>query len=119
MEKQSYSSTDLFSNCMTGESAGKKNENTILPGKGEVWSCTRTGPLKFKNSDLENCEYDVVEVLDQNGFQISALSWEFLCTELLRFYHQFLLFDRQKRGVAVSEASGNLIIQHCLFIILP
>jgi hypothetical protein len=38
MEKQSYSSTDLFSNCMTGESAGKKNENTILPGKGEVWS---------------------------------------------------------------------------------
>uniref|UniRef100_A0A2K1ZK62 DUF3444 domain-containing protein n=1 Tax=Populus trichocarpa TaxID=3694 RepID=A0A2K1ZK62_POPTR len=77
MEKQSYSSTDLFSNCMTGESAGKKNENTILPGKGEVWSCTRTGPLKFKNSDLENCEYDVVEVLDQNGFQISACHGSF------------------------------------------
>jgi hypothetical protein len=38
MEKQSYSCTDLFSNCMTGESAGKKNENTILPGKGEVRS---------------------------------------------------------------------------------
>ncbi|KAJ6989014.1 hypothetical protein NC653_021798 [Populus alba x Populus x berolinensis] len=80
MEKQSYSSTDLFSNCMTGESAGKKNENTILPGKVEVWSL-------YKNWSPEI------------WFSDKCLPWEFLCTELLRFSHQIPAFRlTEERG---------------------
>jgi len=78
---------------MTGESAGKKNENTILPGKVKFGLCTRTGPLKFKNSDFENCEYDVVEVLDQNGFRISACHESFSVLNCLDSPIKFLLFD--------------------------
>ncbi|CAK7332885.1 unnamed protein product [Dovyalis caffra] len=107
---QYYSSTGSFSHRLTVEFAGKKNEYTILPRNGEVWALYRNWSPEIKHSDLENCEYDVVEVLDQNDLRIrvslleradgfnsvfktklkgqSALTRSVPCTELIRFSHQ-------------------------------
>jgi curved DNA-binding protein CbpA len=105
-----YSSTTSFSHRLAVEFDGKRNEYTILPRKGEVWALYKNWFPEIKHSDLENCEYDVVEVLDQNDLQIkvsllervsgfnsvfktkliglSAHTQEVLCTELIRFSHQ-------------------------------
>ncbi|XP_011009900.1 PREDICTED: uncharacterized protein LOC105114890 [Populus euphratica] len=105
-----YSSTSSFSHRLAVEFDSKRNEYTILPRKGEVWALYKNWFPEIKHSDLENCEYDVVEVLDQNDLQIkvsllervsgfnsvfktkliglSAHTQEVLCTELIRFSHQ-------------------------------
>ncbi|KAJ6430931.1 hypothetical protein OIU84_018439 [Salix udensis] len=105
-----YSSTSSFSHRLAVEFDGKRNEYTVLPRKGEIWALYKNWSPKIKHSDLENCEYDVVEVLDQNDLQIkvsllervsgfnsvfktkltglTALTQELLCTELIRFSHQ-------------------------------
>ncbi|XP_061975729.1 uncharacterized protein LOC133697277 [Populus nigra] len=105
-----YSSTSSFSHRLAVEFDGKRNEYSILPRKGEVWALYKNWFPEIKHSDLENCEYDVVEVLDQNDLQIkvsllervsgfnsvfktklvglSAHTQEVLCTELIRFSHQ-------------------------------
>ncbi|KAJ6722070.1 DNAJ HEAT SHOCK AMINO-TERMINAL DOMAIN PROTEIN [Salix viminalis] len=67
-----YSSTSSFSHRLAVEFDGKRNEYTILPRKGEIWALYKNWSPKIKHSDLENCEYDVVEVLDQNDLQIKV-----------------------------------------------
>ncbi|KAE8734999.1 hypothetical protein F3Y22_tig00000538pilonHSYRG00072 [Hibiscus syriacus] len=45
---------------------GSKNEYTIVPRRGEIWALYRNWTRDIKCSDLENWEYDIVQVLEEN-----------------------------------------------------
>ncbi|KAJ4722265.1 DnaJ domain containing protein [Melia azedarach] len=120
-EIQKYTSTESFSHQVRAEFAGK-NEFTILPRKGEVWALYKNWNAYIKCSDLENCEYDIVEILDADDLHIEVLYLERLDSfnsvfkpqeegtglmkisliELLRFSHQIPAFK------LTEERDGNL-----------
>ncbi|KAL5785320.1 hypothetical protein ACOSQ2_007712 [Xanthoceras sorbifolium] len=118
---QEYTSTGSFSNQVRAEPAGKKNEYNIFPSKGDIWALYKNWNAGMKCSDLENCEYDVVEILNRNELQIEVLfldrmvgfnsvfrprvkgsftvKMEIPLVELLRFSHQIPAFQlSEERG---------------------
>ncbi|GLU08314.1 hypothetical protein SLE2022_252320 [Rubroshorea leprosula] len=121
---QVYANTSSFSHQLKAEDAGRKNEYKIFPRKGEVWALYRNWTAEIKLSDLENWEYDVVEVMDESDLWIKVIILErvngfnsvFKATlkgrtyvtveiprvELLRFSHQmpsFRLTDERGGGL--------------------
>lgn len=123
-EYQTYDCSDSFSHLVRAEPAGRKNEYNILPRTGEVWALYRNWSADVKDSDLRNCDYDIVEVLEANDSQTDALV---LCrvdgfssvfkpqvqegstigksiphTELLKFSHQIPAFR-------LSEEIGGML----------
>lgn len=120
-ESQSYTDTGSFSHQLSAELAGKKNEYSILPRKGQIWALYRNWSPGIKSSDLVKCKYDVVEVLGGNNLQTkvlfleqvddfksvfkaqlkegSAVTTEVLHVELLRFSHHIPAFRlEEERG---------------------
>ncbi|KAE8677624.1 hypothetical protein F3Y22_tig00111504pilonHSYRG00035 [Hibiscus syriacus] len=65
---QAYTSTDSFSHLLNAEPTGLKGEYTIVPRRGEIWALYRNWTRDIKCSDLENWEYDIVQVLEDNYF---------------------------------------------------
>ncbi|KAE8723387.1 hypothetical protein F3Y22_tig00012476pilonHSYRG00018 [Hibiscus syriacus] len=65
---QAYTSTDSFSHLLKAEPTGSKGEYTIVPRRGEIWALYRNWTRDIKCSDLENWEYDIVQVLEDNYF---------------------------------------------------
>ncbi|OVA12555.1 protein of unknown function DUF3444 [Macleaya cordata] len=64
-EKAEFDDTTSFSHLLsTGVSAGKENKYEIYPRKGEVWALYRNFNSDWTCSDLQKCEYDMVEVLE-------------------------------------------------------
>ncbi|XP_022760474.1 uncharacterized protein LOC111306805 [Durio zibethinus] len=117
---QAYSSTDSFSHLLKAEPTGRKDEYAIIPRKGEIWALYRNWTPKIKCSDLENWEYDIVQVLEQtdrcikvlvlervDGFNSvfkaqvkggSIVTVEIPQVDLLRFSHQIPFFHlREER----------------------
>lgn len=123
-----YDNLDSFSHQLRAEPIGKKNEYAIVPRKGEVWALYKKWNADMKKSDLEDCEYDIIEVLDENASWIEVLflekvegytavfksqkrerapfSMKIPCTELLRFSHQIPAFRLTEEGGGVLR--GNL-----------
>ncbi|XP_065863545.1 uncharacterized protein [Euphorbia lathyris] len=121
---QTYTTENSFSHQLNADSTGKKQEYAILPRKGQVWALYRNWTENMNLSDLENCEYDVVEVLEKNNFRIkvlflekvdgfksvfkgqrkegSAVTTEVFIIELLRFSHQVPAFK------LTDEKNGSL-----------
>ncbi|KAG6668209.1 uncharacterized protein LOC122319425 isoform X1 [Carya illinoinensis] len=75
-ETQAYTDTESFSHQMRADPVGRRNEYAIFPRKGEVWALYRNWTAEIKCSDLENCEYDMVEVIEEDGLQIRVLILE-------------------------------------------
>ncbi|KAJ8767525.1 hypothetical protein K2173_017594 [Erythroxylum novogranatense] len=120
----SFTSTNLFSHQVTVEGTTKKDEYDILPVKGQVWALYRDWSLGIKHSELDKCEYDVVEVLETletgikvlhlervNGFnsvfkpelkESSTVRSVIPHAELLRFSHQIPSFR------LTDERNGSL-----------
>lgn len=73
---QGYTSTGSFSHQVRADPAGKKNEYSIFPRKGEVWALYRNWTAEIKCSDLENCEYDIVEIIEEGDLHIQLLILE-------------------------------------------
>ncbi|KAK6265477.1 hypothetical protein QUC31_016314 [Theobroma cacao] len=71
-----YTSTVTFSHKLNAEFTGRKDEYAILPRKGEIWALYRNWTPKIKCSDLENCEYDIVQVMEENDRYIKVLVLE-------------------------------------------
>ncbi|XP_044499888.1 uncharacterized protein LOC123221193 [Mangifera indica] len=112
-EVQKYDTTCL-SHQVKAERAGKKNEYTIFPRKGEVWALYKDWNAKINCSCLENCEYDIVEIQKASDTQMevlflervdgftsvfrpqvrgaSAMTMDIPMIELLRFSHQIPVF---------------------------
>ncbi|KAF8401567.1 hypothetical protein HHK36_012509 [Tetracentron sinense] len=67
--------TTAFSHQLRAEPTGK-NRYDIYPRKGEVWALYKNWNSEWKRLDLnKNCEYDIVEVLEDNdwGTKLSVL----------------------------------------------
>ncbi|KAJ7980192.1 DnaJ domain containing protein [Quillaja saponaria] len=119
-----YSNTKSFSHQLQPDTIGKKNEYAIFPRKGEVWAIYKNWSTQMACSDLENCEYDIVEVLEENDLwrevlvlelvngyksvfkgqkkERSAVTMRIPQTELLRFSHQIPSFK------LTEEKDGSL-----------
>jgi hypothetical protein len=110
-----YSKTNVVSHQVHANPVGKSKEYEIYPRKGEIWALYRGWTTKLKCSDLKNCEYDIVEVIEDGDMWIDVLFLEkvsgyssvFKCklnnggskmtlaidrTELLRFSHKIPAF---------------------------
>ncbi|KAK6913822.1 DnaJ domain [Dillenia turbinata] len=75
---QPYHDTSPFSHQLKAEetSVNKKVRYVILPRRGEVWGLYKNWNLKLKASDLEYCEYDIVEVVQENESKVEVLVLE-------------------------------------------
>ncbi|PSR85166.1 DnaJ subfamily B member like [Actinidia chinensis var. chinensis] len=116
-----YIETGTFSHKLKVEHTGEKDEYTIFPRKDEVWALYKNWNARMTCSDLESCEYDIVQILKEkdseikvlvlelvNGFktvfkaqtrQRSPLTMKFSQKELLRFSHQIPAFRlTEERG---------------------
>ena len=71
-----YTSTGSFSHKLRAEPADKKNEYAIFPRRGEVWALYKNWNAEMTCSELENCGYDIVEVLDESDLWIEVLFLE-------------------------------------------
>ena len=60
-----------FSHQIRAESIGK-NKLAILPIKGQIWALYRDWKNKSTCSDIVNCKYDIVEVLEDNEHSIKV-----------------------------------------------
>ncbi|CAK9145506.1 unnamed protein product [Ilex paraguariensis] len=74
-KSEKYNATKSFSHQLRAELVGK-NVYSIIPRKGEVWALYKDWSARMTCSDLENCEYDMVEVVEQNDLWISVLVLE-------------------------------------------
>ncbi|KAE8712391.1 50S ribosomal protein L3-2 [Hibiscus syriacus] len=63
---QTYTSTDSFSHLLKAGPTGSKAEFTIVPRRCEIWALYQNWSRDIKCSDLENWEYDIVQVLEEN-----------------------------------------------------
>lgn len=108
-----YTNTASFSHQVRAKE-NMKDEYTILPSKGEVWALYKNWNAGIKCSDLEKCDYDMVEVVDGCSTGITVLHMEAVdgfksvfraqvkgqfpvtskipASELLRFSHQIPAF---------------------------
>ncbi|XP_016197328.1 uncharacterized protein LOC107638523 [Arachis ipaensis] len=104
------------------EGNGKNKKYTILPRKGEVWALYKKWSAKIRSSDLSNCEYDIVEVVDEdNSSGIKVLYLEKLSGFNSVFKgktggrssatipsKRFLMFSHQIPAFRLTEEHGDL-----------
>ncbi|KAK1277136.1 hypothetical protein QJS04_geneDACA021124 [Acorus gramineus] len=70
---ETYDSTEMFSHQMQVAQA-RKSRYTFYPSKHEIWAVFKDWSPSWKESNLHNCELDVVEVLtDDAPFELSVL----------------------------------------------
>lgn len=111
---QMFTSTGPFSHQLRVKSKDEKNIYSVFPEKGDVWALYKNWSSAMTCSDLDNCEYDLVEILDKNEVGITVLFLELVTgfksvfkpqtvrqstvggqipwAELLRFSHQIPSF---------------------------
>ncbi|KAJ8565948.1 hypothetical protein K7X08_008524 [Anisodus acutangulus] len=106
-----YTETNAFSHQVVAESTDKKGVYNILPKTGEVWAVYKNWSAQLKCDKLEDCEYEIVEILDVTDKYVSVkfLVWvkgfksvykpeeanrtvKILLSEQLRFSHQIPAF---------------------------
>ncbi|XP_043720182.1 uncharacterized protein LOC122667810 [Telopea speciosissima] len=118
-----YDSTSTFSHQLEAK-LSSKNRYAIYPRKGEVWALYKNWDVKWTVSNLPDCKYDVVEILERNtlgtkvqflvlvdGYKTvykaakkrgSTVTLEIPHRELLRFSHQVPAFQ------LTEEKNGSL-----------
>ncbi|KAJ6831147.1 uncharacterized protein M6B38_350545 [Iris pallida] len=62
----SFDTTDIFSH-MVHSIPGKRDQYDIYPISGEVWALYKGWSIEWTQSDLEKCDYDVVEIREYSS----------------------------------------------------
>lgn len=88
---QIYTGNSSFSHELRADSTGRKNVFAIYPRRGEVWALYKNWNASLKVADLQNCKYDIVEVLEHNTSCIKVLY-----LERVNQFHS--VFKPQKEG---------------------
>ncbi|EOA19923.1 hypothetical protein CARUB_v10000173mg [Capsella rubella] len=65
-----------FSQQIKAEQQFRKNEYIVLPKTGEIWALYKNWTETIKAASLKKCEYEVVEVLDDNDSHIEVMMLE-------------------------------------------
>lgn len=67
---------DTFSHLVRANPTTKKNRYAIYPHVGEIWAVYKNWSISWSYSDLQNCDFDLVEILDvdSSGFKVLVLS---------------------------------------------
>ncbi|KAK9933658.1 hypothetical protein M0R45_020843 [Rubus argutus] len=74
-EAQDYDCTNTFSHLVRAFPVGR-NEFDIFPRRGEVWALYKHWTPDISSSGLGTCEYDIVEVCEDNDLQRKVLILE-------------------------------------------
>ncbi|PHU29861.1 hypothetical protein BC332_01954 [Capsicum chinense] len=71
-----YTGTDAFSHEVVAEPM-KKGVHRIFPRSGEVWAVYKNWSAQMKGDKLEDCEYEIVEIVDVSDKYVSVkfLAW--------------------------------------------
>ncbi|KAM7476959.1 hypothetical protein LguiB_024202 [Lonicera macranthoides] len=95
---KSLHSPSSFSH-MVKANPNNKNAFEIYPKKGEIWAVYRNWSADFSLSDMKNCDYDIVEVVDDTVQSIEVSSM----VQVTGFKFVFRAPRRQRsnRGVLV------------------
>eukprot|EP00262_Sarcandra_glabra_P009192 TRINITY_DN2324_c0_g1_i1.p1 TRINITY_DN2324_c0_g1~~TRINITY_DN2324_c0_g1_i1.p1 ORF type:complete len:832 (-),score=192.28 TRINITY_DN2324_c0_g1_i1:265-2634(-) len=72
-DSQIYDTTETFSHQIRVQPTWKKNRYEIYPRKGEVWAVYKNWSIELARDDLENCEYEMVEVFSESSFEMTVL----------------------------------------------
>lgn len=123
---QFYTSTASFSHCVKVELGDDRKTETfnIFPRKDEVWALYKNWCPEMKFSELGKCEFEVVEVIEENDLGIKVVALEHVMgfnsvfkpqargdlrvtieipwVELMRFSHQVPAFQ------LTEERNGSL-----------
>ncbi|CAN8244067.1 unnamed protein product [Cochlearia groenlandica] len=62
-----------FSHMVKAQSRIRQNECTVLPKTGEIWAMYKNWSETIKATSLKKCEYEVVEVLDDNESHVEVM----------------------------------------------
>ncbi|KAG7551152.1 Chaperone J-domain superfamily [Arabidopsis thaliana x Arabidopsis arenosa] len=65
-----------FSHQIKAENHFRKNEYIVVPKTGEIWAMYKNWSETIKAASLKKCEYEVVEVLDDNDSHIEVMLLE-------------------------------------------
>lgn len=112
-EPVTYEEASIFSHRMRHNSL-KGKKYSIFPRKGEVWAIYKNWSSEWTHKDLEHCEYELVEVLNESRLATEVMVLEVVdgyrtvyrgstkmdipCDELLRFSHLVPSFRLTKEG---------------------
>ncbi|KAG1326321.1 Heat shock protein DnaJ N-terminal domain-containing protein [Cocos nucifera] len=71
-----YDTMDTFSHLVRARPTGRKNQYVIVPGIGEIWAVYKKWRAGWTLTDLQNCEYDLVEICEHtgSGIEVSLLT---------------------------------------------
>ncbi|ESW19848.1 hypothetical protein PHAVU_006G160400 [Phaseolus vulgaris] len=117
-----YTDTYSISHQVQAIIDSKKKEYEIFPRKGEIWALYKNWTTKIKRSDLENLEYDVVEVVGENDLWMDVLPLELVsgynsvfkgrsnagsAGTMKIFWKELLRFSHQIPAFKLSEEHGG------------
>ncbi|CAI9118695.1 OLC1v1020295C1 [Oldenlandia corymbosa var. corymbosa] len=117
-----FADLEQFSHQLRVRKNSAKQVYGIYPEKGDVWALYKNWHAGMTCSDLDNCEYELVEILDKNDAEITVLALELVngyktvfkpegqstgrrripFAELFRFSHQIPAFR------LTNEKNGSL-----------
>ncbi|KAJ0975639.1 hypothetical protein J5N97_017604 [Dioscorea zingiberensis] len=75
-DEVTFDSTKIFSHLVRAVPVGTKEKYDIYPCIGEIWAVYRNWDVGWTRVDLENCEYDVVEIIEHTGSGLEVLLLE-------------------------------------------
>ncbi|XP_074571816.1 uncharacterized protein LOC141828312 [Curcuma longa] len=67
-----FDNMSAFSHLVQAKPNAKKGRYDILPSHGEIWAVYKNWDAGWRQSDWENCEYDVVEICQCSDAAIKA-----------------------------------------------
>ncbi|KAJ0980713.1 hypothetical protein J5N97_008968 [Dioscorea zingiberensis] len=88
-ETVQFDSADVFSHLVQAKQTGRKDQYDIYPRIGEVWAVYKNWHVTWQQpSDLVDCAFDIVEILEQTGSGIRVFLMEI---------HQSVFIPRKRR----------------------
>ncbi|KAL2534581.1 DNAJ heat shock N-terminal domain-containing protein [Abeliophyllum distichum] len=85
----------------------RKDVFTILPGEGEIWTLYKNWNVGMKLSEMENCDYEIVEIMDVNE--------EFIVVVPLELVHGYKSVFKPRKEELVVQTVVTLLTEMLKF----